>query len=179
MTTIRQAATLAVTVLLAAGAAVAQQGRGGPPVQGAEEDIPLVSRFDRNRDKQLDREERMAAREFLVANPERRRPLPRPRITRTGTPGVPLAPKDVKHYGEKVSLYDPETLRTLFLEFEHPDWEQELAAFYHTAVELPATLVAEGKRYGDVGASFRGNNSFTGAGRPETSWPRSSACAKC
>src|SRR5215207_6966903 len=29
-------------------------GRGGVPVQGAEEDIPLVARFDRNGDKRLD-----------------------------------------------------------------------------------------------------------------------------
>src|SRR5262245_43327144 len=50
------------------------------------------------------------------------------------------------------------TLRAIFLEFERDDWEQELAAFWHTDVELPATLTMDGKTYPDVGVSFRGNN---------------------
>ena len=168
----RHVAALAVGLLMAVALPLAQQGRGGPPVQGAEEDTPLVNRFDRDRDKRLDRAERTAAREFLAAHPETRRPLPRPRITRTGSPGAPLAAKDVQRYAEKTPLYDANTLRTLFLEFEHPDWEQELAAFYHTDVDVPATLVVDGKRYSDVGVSFRGNNSFTavpdGLKRPMT-----------
>jgi hypothetical protein len=139
----------------------AGRGRGGPPVQGAEEDFPLVAKFDRNADKRLDHAERTAAREYLSAHPELRRPLPRPRITSTGRPGAAVEPDNVKHYAETVSLYDADTVRTLFLEFERPDWEQELAAFYHTDVEIPATLVVDGKRYRDVGVSFRGNNSFT------------------
>src|SRR5215211_4180817 len=57
-------------------------GRGGPPVQGAEEDIPLVARFDRNGDKVLDHEERVAAREYLTAHPELRRPVRGGRINR-------------------------------------------------------------------------------------------------
>jgi spore coat protein CotH len=58
-------------------------------------------------------------------------------------------------------LYDPGALRTLFLRFEQSDWEQELAAFYHTDVEVAATLTVDGRTYRDVGVSFRGNNSFT------------------
>jgi spore coat protein CotH len=52
-------------------------------------------------------------------------------------------------------------MRTLFLTFEQKDWEQELAAFYHTDVLVAATLVVDGRMYPDVGVSFRGNNSFT------------------
>ena len=115
---------------------LAGRGRGGAPVQGAEEDTPLVERFDRNGDKRLNRDERTAAREHLAAHPELRRPAGRGRITRTGSPGVALAPKGVRSYGEKVPLYDRDALRTLFLEFEHADWEQELDAFYHTDVEV-------------------------------------------
>ena len=41
-----------LTSLTAGAQAPAPQGRsGGPPVQGAEEDIPLVGRFDRNGNK--------------------------------------------------------------------------------------------------------------------------------
>jgi hypothetical protein len=131
-------------------------------VQGAEPDIPVLRRFDRNDDKRLDYAERAAAREYLTAHPELRRPVRvGARNTRVGTPGPKLSPKDVRGYPATVSLYDPDALRTIFLEFEHGDWEQELAAFYHTDVEVHATLIVDGQTYRDVGVGFRGNNSFT------------------
>src|SRR5215203_6137977 len=74
----------------------AAAARGGPPVQGAEPDIPLVAQFDRNKDKQLDYAERTAAREYLAAHPELRRPARGGRINRTGAPGAKLTPADVK-----------------------------------------------------------------------------------
>jgi hypothetical protein len=139
-----------------------QAGRGGAPVQGAEDDIPLVARFDRDGNKRLDYPERAAAREYLTAHPELRRPVRvGARSTRTGTPGTRLTPKGVATYPATVPLYDAGTLRTLFLDFERNDWEQELAAFYHTDVEVHATLTVDGKVYRDVGVNFRGNNSFT------------------
>ena len=139
----------------------AQAGRGGAPVQGAEEDIPLVAKFDRNGNKRLEHDERTAAREYLAAHPELRRPVRGGRINRTGSPGPKVAAADVKTYPASVDLYAPDALRTLFLEFEHADWEQELADFWHTDVELAASLIVDGTTYRDVGVSFRGNNSFT------------------
>ena len=135
---------------------------GGTPVQGAEEDLRLVAQFDRNGDRRLNLEERTTAREYLAAHPELRKP-PRvgPRAMRPGTPGARVTPKDVRAYPASVSLYDPDAFRTLFIEFESKDWEQELAAFYHTDVEVHATLAVDGRSYKDVGISFRGNNSFT------------------
>ena len=53
-----------------------------------------------------------------------------------------------------------EILRTVFLTFERGDWEQELAAFYGTDVEVPATVVVDGTTYRDVGVHFRGNSSY-------------------
>jgi hypothetical protein len=137
--------------------------RQGPPVQGAEEDVPLVKQFDRNKDKWLDHAERALAREHLTAHPELRKPVRVVgRVTRTGAPGVRLTDRDVQRYPDSVSLYDRSALRTFFLDFEHPDWEQELEAFWHTDVEIAATLRVDGKTYRDVGVSFRGNNSYTG-----------------
>ena len=131
-------------------------------MQGAEEDIPLVARFDRDGNKRLDYAERTAAREYLTAHPELRPPARvGARSSRTGTPGPRVTPKDAMPYPDTVPLYDAGTVRTLFLDFERGDWEQELAAFYHTDVELHATLVVDGKTYRDVGVGFRGNNSFT------------------
>jgi len=172
--TLAIAASLTGAVLLTSGLSLAQEaappptpqrpaggGSGGPPVQGAEEDIPLVARFDQDGDNLLDYIERTAAREYLAAHPELRRPARGRRSTRTGTPGARLSPGDVTAYPSSVPLYDPGALRTLFLEFEHEDWEQELAAFWHTDVEIPATLTVDATTYRDVGMSFRGNNSFT------------------
>ncbi|MBM3881466.1 MAG: spore coat protein CotH [Verrucomicrobia bacterium] len=77
-----------------------------------------------------------------------------------------MAPADVKSYAG-VSLYDAQTLRTLFLEFENADWEQELAAFNNTDVEVPARVTVDGGVYTGVGVHFRGASSYmmVGEGR--------------
>jgi spore coat protein CotH len=67
----------------------------------------------------------------------------------------------VKTY-PKAALYEPAVLRTFFLEFEDKDWEAELADFYHTDVEVPATLIVDGQKYANVGVRFRGMSSYFG-----------------
>jgi hypothetical protein len=57
-------------------------------------------------------------------------------------------------------MYDTLTLRTIFLTFEDGDWADELAAFYRTDVDVPASVIADGKTYADVGVHFRGNSSY-------------------
>src|SRR4030095_15685798 len=81
-------------------------------------------------------------------------------------PGRKLTPSDVKSY-PAMPLYDPHTLRTFFLEFDSADWEKELTEFHHTDVEVPATLIVDGKKFRDVGVNFRGASSFmmVGEGR--------------
>ena len=75
-------------------------------------------------------------------------------------PGPKVNPADVKAYPE-AKLYDTTILRTIFIEFENKkDWEAELADFYHTDVEVPATVTVDGKKYPDVGIHFRGNSSY-------------------
>ncbi|MSU49822.1 MAG: spore coat protein CotH [Opitutus sp.] len=145
-------------------------GRGfGPPMM---QERKLLVQFDRNRDEHLDAAERQAAREFIKANPA---PGPFGRGGRGGppggfpggrggrsepaSPGEKLTAADVKAYGTE-PLYDPATLRTLFLTFESADWEQELEDFHKTDVEVPATLLVDGKTYRDVGVHFRGMSSY-------------------
>ncbi len=77
-------------------------------------------------------------------------------------PGPKVAVEDAKTYPDQ-KLYDPTVLRTFFIEFENKkDWEAELADFYHTDVEVPATVIVDGKRYANVGVHFRGNSSYFG-----------------
>src|SRR5688500_8176722 len=113
MTRSTQLSIIAVLIIgISSPASALQQpgGRGGPPVQGAEEDIPLVGRFDRNGDKILDRDERIAARQYLTENPELRAPARGRRLTTVGTPGPKVTEADVKVYPATTPLYDGATL---------------------------------------------------------------------
>lgn len=145
-------------------------GPGGPPMM---EDREILKDFDKNGDKLLDRAERAAAREFLKANPAPQRGGPPgggpggrgprgfgPREDmEPAKPGVRISPDEVKPSGTR-ELYAADTLRTIFLNFENDDWEAELEAFHGTDVEVPATLIADGKTYPGVGVHFRGMSSY-------------------
>jgi hypothetical protein len=74
-------------------------------------------------------------------------------------PGPRLSPADVSPILD-APVYDAQTLRTFFLEFESPDWEQELADFHNTDVEVPAQVTVDGRTYREVGVHFRGQSSF-------------------
>jgi hypothetical protein len=76
-----------------------------------------------------------------------------------GTPGPKVAPGDVKNF-PKAALYDPSVLRTIFIEFDTDEWEEEMAKFKRTDVEMPATVTVDGKKYPLVGVKFRGQSSF-------------------
>jgi len=54
-------------------------------------------------------------------------------------PGVRLSPSAVKSYAG-TPLYDPSTLRTVFLQFDDSNWEDELMAFKNTDVEVMKAL---------------------------------------
>jgi spore coat protein CotH len=70
-----------------------------------------------------------------------------------------MSPADVKPY-PSAPLYDVGAFRTIFLQFENADWEQELEAFHNTDVEVPATVIVDGKTYKNVGIHFRGASSY-------------------
>lgn len=142
----------------------------GPPGPGnLNQERKVVARFDRDGDGRLNREERQAAREWLKTQGGGRRfggpGGPRGRFGPGGEtaeppqPGRQLTPADVPAYPD-APIYDPFTLRTFFLQFEDADWEQELADFNNTDVEVPATVIVDGQTYRDVGVHFRGATSF-------------------
>ncbi|MBL8173247.1 MAG: CotH kinase family protein [Bryobacterales bacterium] len=120
-------------------------GPGGFPPMGMSE-RKLVKDFDKDGDGKLNATERQAARASLN---RRNRPEPGPALT----------PDQVKQYTSQ-PLYDRNTLRTLFLTFESKDWEQELADFHNSDVEVPADLLVDGKAIPGVGVHFRGASSF-------------------
>lgn len=137
------------------------------------QETKLVEQFDKDGDKRLNSEERRAARASLDSGGRPRGPGggrrfrggPPGGFGRPGgndepvSPGVRLAPSDVKIYGD-APLYDSKSIRTLFLEFQDSDWEAEMGAFNNTDVEIPADLTVDGQVYKEVGVHFRGASSF-------------------
>jgi len=133
------------------------------------QETKLVKQFDKDGDGYLNAAERKAAREYLASGAAGGRgrrglggrggPGGRGGNQQPPQPGPKLAPADVKSF-PNAPLYDPLTLRTIFLEFEDADWEKELMAFHRTDVEVPAKLTVDGKTYPDVGVHFHGMSSF-------------------
>lgn len=166
------AATMAVVAVPAMGPALEAQ-RVGPPGGGpGGAQVKLVEQFDENDDGWLNATERQAAREFLAAQPATGRGGPGGRggrggrggpggggLTEPGTPGPALTQADVTTYADE-PVYAPNVLRTFFIQFENTEWEAELAAFYNTDVEVPATVTVDGRVFRDVGVHFRGASSF-------------------
>jgi spore coat protein CotH len=140
-------------------------GPGGPMGQ----ERKLVKQFDKDADGRLNPQERQSARESLKKDRQGGGRGGRPgfgpppgfggEAEPKATPGPHLDPADVTTISGK-PLYDATVLRTLFLEFEDKDWEAQLADFYHSDVDLPATLIVDGKKYPNVGVHFRGMSSF-------------------
>ncbi len=144
----------------------------GPPGFGGRgprmEKRLLISEFDKDGDGRLNREERTAARTSLEEDRSngpfgrgRRGPGGRGRGAERppATPGPHVTPAEVQVF-PNASLYDSTVLRTLFLDFEHDDWNDEMAAFKDSDVEVPATLTVDGRVYPNVGVHFRGMSSF-------------------
>ena len=129
-----------------------------------QEDIKLVKRFDKNGDGWLNAAERTAARsEAAAARRSGGGRRFRGGFNGGGTPdpGVKVAPASVRSYPTTTHLYDLAALRTIFLQFDSPGWEQELDDFHGTDVDVTATMTVDGRRYTDVGVRFRGNSSYS------------------
>ena len=146
-------------------------GQGGPGMMGPNQgERPILAQFDKDKNKRLDAAERREARLWIESQPAQGGRMGgrggpggpgRGGMTATGAPGPKLTAANVKTYGAE-PLYDPSVLRTLFFTFENDDWEKEMMAFNNTDVEVPATLVVDGKTYKNVGLHFRGASSFMG-----------------
>jgi hypothetical protein len=141
------AATVIVTALHTTGSAQfgpAQSGGGNGP------EARIVAKYDRDGDGRLDRDERKVVRS-TVSSPAAA--AGRGRLRGGGAPsaGPKLAPADVRPPYSQSNLYDLGTLRTVFLQFEDPDWEAEMSFFFNSDVEVPATMTVDGRTSRDVG----------------------------
>jgi hypothetical protein len=124
---------------------------------GQGQERPLVAQFDVDKDGRLNAAERSTARTWLAANPSGRGG--RGGFRTPPTPGERITPDAVRNFPD-APLYQADTLRTFFIEFDNPQWEAEMVAFNNTDVDVPATVRVDGKAYRDVGIHFRGNSSF-------------------
>jgi len=143
-----------LTIALLAGSNSHAQFGGG-----ANSELKLVARYDKDKNGRLNREERNAARAAVGGPQQFFRRGGFGNGTVDATPGRKMSPVDVRPY-PTTPVYDLGTLRTIFLQFENADWEDEMAAFKNTDVEIPATMIVDGRTYKDVGVHFRGASSF-------------------
>lgn len=74
------------------------------------------------------------------------------------TPGQTITKESVTPL--QGDLYDPQIVRTVFLDFSNDDWEKEMETFHSTDVEVPATITIDGQSYPNCGISFRGASSY-------------------
>ena len=137
------------------------QGQAGRVMAVGQEDFEIVGLFDKDKNGRLDAEERALARQYVESNGFVRGWGRRGNYGYTPEPGPGLGPEDVQPYPTG-GLYEPGVFRTLFLTFENDDWERELMAFKPTDVDVPATLMVDGRTYRNVGVQFHGNSSFNG-----------------
>ena len=141
-------------------------GPGGPGGFGGFNmpERELVKQFDKDGDKKLNASERKAAREMLASEPARGgfggRGFGPGGNAGPAAPGPKVEKASVKPVPASVPLFDANTMRTVFFDFENADWEAEMAAFKNTDIEVPATMTMDGKAYKDVGMKFRGASSF-------------------
>ena len=127
-----------------------------------EPDLPLVDKFARPGEHRLDAAGRQAARDYLAHHPQGQTSTtghvgtlrPPPVALEPVYPGAKLSPATAPA-APAAALYDPQVVRTLFLEFPEQDWEQQLADFSHTDVLVPARLTLDGHVYEEVGVRFR------------------------
>jgi len=157
----RAVCTVAVAILIGA---IGHAQFGG----GANSEQKLVARYDKDKDGRLNRAERQAARAAVGGGFQQfgfRRGFRADAVD--AAPGRKLAPADVRPY-PTTPVYDLGTLRTIFLQFEDPDWEAEMADFKNTDVDVPATMIVDGRTYKEVGVHFRGASSFMMVPAPTT-----------
>jgi hypothetical protein len=64
-------------------------------------------------------------------------------------------------------LYDEGQIRVLELWFAQQDYWQQLADNYNSQTDIPATLIAEGDTFQNVGVRFKGQTSYTQSGNTQ------------
>jgi len=57
-------------------------------------------------------------------------------------------------------LYDPDTVRDIYLTFSQPNYWQTMLNNYSSKTNIPADMVVDGQTFKDVGVRFRGNTSY-------------------
>jgi hypothetical protein len=123
--------------------------------------LRLTDKYDVDKNGYLDPAERKKALKEIAANPRGGgRPGMRPGgMQLEGKPGPKVSVADVEKFSDR-ALYHPDTLRTIFIRFDVDSWEEDMAQFKETDVQMPATVIVDGQEYPMVGIKFRGQSSF-------------------
>ena len=116
---LRRDCLLAIALTLTAGLSQAQSGGRG--FGGVREDAKILRRYDKDGDGVLNTAERRSALADFGFDVSQVSQAPVPAAKR-------LTPAQVRQYTSE-PLFEPGVVRTLFLNFDTPTWEDELAVF--------------------------------------------------
>jgi hypothetical protein len=134
-------------------------GFGGPGGPARE----ILNDFDKDDNGRLEGAERDAARAELKKSPQGGRGRGGMRgpggNAAPKVPGPKVAPKDVVSYTD-APLFATDVVRTVFIDFDVPNWEEELELFHNTDADVPARMTVDGKVIEGVGVHFRGASSY-------------------
>lgn len=129
------------------------------------EERKILAQFDEDGNGRLEGAERDAARAELRKT-QQRGPGGRGGMRGPGggaraeaKPGPRVAQADVAKHPD-APLFAPDVVRTVFLEFDVPDWEAELELFHNTDADVPARMTVDGRVIEGVGVHFRGASSY-------------------
>jgi hypothetical protein len=121
-------------------------------VGGVQPEAKILKRYDKDGDGALDAAERLAAMQDFGFDLTKA-------AQRPATAARRLSPNQVRKYSTE-PLFDEGVVRTIFLSFDTPTWESELAVFKDSDVQVPAMAVIDGRMLRDVGIRFRGEPSY-------------------
>ena len=134
-------------------------GPGGPNAPTRE----ILKDFDKDENGRLEGAERDAARAELKKTPQGGRGRGGMRgpggNAAPKAPGPKVSPKDVASYPD-APLFAVDVVRTVFIDFDVSNWEEELELFHNTDADVPARMTVDGKVIEGVGVHFRGASSY-------------------
>lgn len=75
---------------------------------------------------------------------------------------MPESHRLVTDYQQSSGIYDLEVIRNIYLQFDQPDYWQQLLDNKDAGIDIPATMTVDGKNYPGVGVRFKGQTSYWG-----------------
>lgn len=75
---------------------------------------------------------------------------------------MPESHRIVTNYQQTSGIYDLDVIRNIYLQFDQPNYWQQLLDNKDAGIDIPATMTVDGNTYPGVGVRFKGQTSYWG-----------------